>query len=356
MSNYFNLEENYMKKFNVKPVNEAVKIEAQQYIDTLTKPVGSLGKLEQLAIRLAAVTGQLKPELAKPAIIVFAADHGVTKQGVSAFPQEVTIQMVQNMANGGAAINAFAKNIQASFKVVDVGVATEEEMPGAINRKIMHGTNDFSVEQAMTKEQAEQAILVGYEEALKEIQAGADTLIFGEVGIGNTTVSSALFGAMSNLPVAHLAGYGTGISDTQLLHKIEVIERALELHEPSATDALDLLEKIGGLEIAAMAGGMIAAAENQVPVLLDGLISTVAGCLADFLASGVRQYLFATHRSVEPGHNYALNYLNEEPIIDLEFRLGEGTGAAVAYPIFTAAAAMIRNMATFSDAGVSEKS
>lgn len=344
-----------MKKFTIKPLDEVVQQQAKQYIDSLTKPVGSLGKLERLAIRLATVTGELKPELTAPAIIVFAADHGVTEQGISAFPQQVTVQMVQNMAAGGAAINAFAKNIQASFKVVDVGVATTEAMPGAIDRKVMQGTNDFSVGQAMTKEQVEQAILIGYEETLQDIEKGADTLIFGEVGIGNTTTSSALFGAISNLPIAHLVGYGTGISDMQLLHKIEVIERAIELHEPNAADALDLLQKIGGLEIAAMAGGMIAAAENQIPIVLDGLISTVAGCLADFLAPGVRQYLFASHLSVEPGHSYALHFLNLEPIIDLELRLGEGTGAAVAYPIFSAASSMVCNMATFSDAGVSGK-
>ncbi|MBQ0139922.1 MAG: nicotinate-nucleotide--dimethylbenzimidazole phosphoribosyltransferase [Kurthia sp.] len=344
-----------MRTFEIKPVNETVKKKAKSYIDNLTKPIGSLGKLEQLAIDLAAVTGELQPKLQKPAILVFAADHGVTKQAVSAFPQEVTIQMVQNMANGGAAINAFARNIGASFHLVDVGVATEEEISGVMNRKVMLGTNDFSVEKAMTTQQAEQAILVGYEETMRVIEAGADTVIFGEVGIGNTTASSALFGAISNLPIAHIAGYGTGISDLQLLHKIEVIEQALELHQPSATDAMDLLEKIGGLEIAAMAGGMIAAAERHVPVLLDGLISTVAGCLADFLAPGVRQYLFASHRSVEPGHIYALHYLDLEPIIELEFRLGEGTGAAVAYPLFSAASAMMTDMATFSDAGVSGK-
>lgn len=344
-----------MRMFEIKPINEKVKKEAKNYIDCLTKPIGSLGKLEQLAVDLAAVTGQVKPELKQPAILVFAADHGVTKQSISAFPQEVTIQMVQNMANGGAAINAFARNIGASFHLVDVGVATTEDMPGVINRKVMLGTNDFSVEQAMTKEQAVQAVLAGYEETKRVLELGADTLIFGEVGIGNTTTSSALFAAISNLPVAHLVGYGTGITDQQLLHKIEVIEQALERHQPTSTDALDLLMKIGGLEIAAMAGGMVAAAEQQRPILLDGLISTVAGCLADFLAPGVRQYLFASHRSVEPGHTYALNYLNLEPIIEMEFRLGEGTGAAVAYPLFTAAVAMITDMATFSDAGVSEK-
>ena len=345
-----------MENIKIDHLDEQAMVNAQLHIDQLTNPVGSLGKIEELAIQLAGVTRNAKPNLQKPAIIVFAADHGITAEGISAFPQEVTIQMVANMANGGAAINAFANNIGANFKVVDVGVNTDQPMHGAVDRKVMHGTKNYAKGNAMTLKEVEQALQVGYEETKMMIEEGADSICFGEVGIGNTTVSSTLFAAISNLPVTHITGYGTGISDEQLLHKIEVIENALQLHANEPLVGKSLLVHLGGLEIAAMAGGMIAAAQHHTPILLDGLISTVSACIAEQIVSGVKSYLFATHKSVEPGHVYALNYLQLTPLIDLEFRLGEGTGAAIAYPLFSAACHMMNDMATFADAGVSGKS
>ncbi|MBW7650645.1 nicotinate-nucleotide--dimethylbenzimidazole phosphoribosyltransferase [Anoxybacillus sp. ST4] len=331
---------------------EQIGEEVRQYIDQLTKPRGSLGKLEELAIEIAKMTGERFPRVTPPGVLVFAADHGVAKEGVSAYPQEVTAQMVLNFVRGGAAINVFSKQIGAMFAVVDVGVAVDIHEENVINEKVAYGTNNFAYKQAMAKEEAEQAVQAGYRQANAMIDRGIRCLIVGEMGIGNTTTASALLAAMSGRSVAELVGRGTGIHDEMFKHKQRVIERALMLHQPNPSDPIDLLTKIGGFEIAAMAGAMMAAAERRVPILLDGFICTVAALIAERLDERVVHYMIAGHRSQEPGHRIALELLNKEPLLDLRMRLGEGSGAVVAFPIVNMALAML-HMATFSSANVS---
>ena len=331
---------------------EQIGEEVRQYIDQLTKPRGSLGKLEELAIEIAKMTGERFPRVTPPGVIVFAADHGIAKEGVSAYPQEVTAQMVLNFVRGGAAINVFSKQIGATFAVVDVGVALDIHEGRVINEKVAYGTKNFAHEQAMTKEEVERAVQAGYRQASAMIDRGIRCLIVGEMGIGNTTTASALLAAMSGRGVAELVGRGTGIHDEMLKHKQAVIERALMLHQPNPSDPVDLLTKIGGLEIAAMSGAMLAAAEQCVPILLDGFICTVAALVAERFNERVVHYMIAGHESVEPGHRIALQLLNKEPLVRLHMRLGEGSGAAVAFPIVHMAVSML-HMATFSSANVS---
>lgn len=339
--------------YNIPALNKQIGQEVSSYIDQLTKPAGSLGRLEQLAISLGEMTEAHFPVVAPPGVLVFAADHGVTKEGVSAFPQEVTAQMVLNFVNGGAAINVFSEQIGASFAVIDVGVATDIPGEGFVQKKVKYGTNNFCEQEAMTRDEAKQAVTAGYEQAKTMIQQGIRCLIVGEMGIGNTTTASALLAAISNKPVELLVGKGTGIAEETVLHKRNVIERALALHQPDASDPIGLLSKIGGLEIAAMAGAMIAAAEARVPILLDGFICTVAALVAERLHPRVVDYMIAGHRSQEPGHRVALELLGKEPLIDLKMRLGEGSGAAVAFPILQSAVTMLK-MATFASAQVSQ--
>ncbi|GGJ58717.1 nicotinate-nucleotide--dimethylbenzimidazole phosphoribosyltransferase [Anoxybacillus voinovskiensis] len=339
--------------YNIPALNKQIGNEVSSYIDQLTKPAGSLGRLEQLAIALAEMTEAHFPVVTPPGVLVFAADHGVTKEGVSAFPQEVTAQMVLNFVNGGAAINVFSEQIGASFAVIDVGVATDIPGEGFVQKKVKYGTNNFCEQEAMTRDEANQAVTAGYEQAKAMIQQGIRCLIVGEMGIGNTTTASALLAAISNKSVELLVGKGTGIAEETVLHKRTVIERALALHQPDASDPIGLLSKIGGLEIAAMAGAMIAAAEVRVPILLDGFICTVAALVAERLHPRVVDYMIAGHRSQEPGHRVALELLGKEPLIDLKMRLGEGSGAAVAFPILQSAVTMLK-MATFASAQVSQ--
>lgn len=328
---------------------------ASTYMDTLTKPVGSLGRLEELAIQLAEITGEPFPNVTPPGVIVFAADHGVVKEGVSAFPQEVTRQMVANIVQGGAAINVFGRQINASFRIVDVGVATEITEKEVIHKKIRLGTASFFAENAMTREEAEQAVRTGYEEATIFIDSGVKCLIVGEVGIGNTTTTSAVLAAITGVDPATIVGLGTGISSSQHEHKIEVVRKAIQYHQPDSTDAIDILSKVGGLEMAAMAGAMLAAAEKQIPILLDGFICTVAGCLAELISPSVVNYMILAHQSAEPGHQTAITHLDKEPLLQLNMRLGEGTGATVAFPILQSAVNMLKEMATFESAGVAGK-
>ncbi|MED0685863.1 nicotinate-nucleotide--dimethylbenzimidazole phosphoribosyltransferase [Anoxybacillus ayderensis] len=330
---------------------EQIGEEVRNYIDQLTKPRGSLGRLEELAIDIAKMTGERFPSVTPPGVLVFAADHGIAKEGVSAYPQEVTAQMVLNFVRGGAAINVFSKQIGAIFSVVDVGVAIDIHEERVIDEKVAYGTKNFADEQAMTKEEAERAVQAGYRQANAMIDHDIRCLIVGEMGIGNTTTASALLAAISGRNVAELVGKGTGVRDEALKRKRDVIERALVKHKPSASDAIDLLTKIGGFEIAAMAGAMIAAAERRIPILLDGFICTVAALIAERLDERVVHYMIAGHRSQEPGHRIALELLHKEPLLDLRMRLGEGSGAAVAFPIVNMALAML-HMATFSSANV----
>ncbi|WP_438311901.1 nicotinate-nucleotide--dimethylbenzimidazole phosphoribosyltransferase [Sporosarcina sp. FA9] len=344
-----------MIDLHIPSVHKNVGETAANYIETLTKPSGSLGRLEDIAIDLAKMTGNQYPNITPPGIIVFAADHGIVNEGVSAFPQDVTRQMVTNMVNGGAAINVFGRQIGADFRIVDIGVATDVSEKEVIARKIRQGTGNFTVELAMTIEDVEKAVKIGFEEANLFIESGVKCLIIGEVGIGNTTTSSAVLSAITSADPASIVGFGTGISKEQHENKIAVVRRAIALHQPNSKDAIDILSKVGGLEMAAMVGAMIAAAQKQIPILLDGFISTVSACVAKLLAPGVENYMTLSHQSAEPGHIVAINHLQKEPLLNLNMRLGEGTGAAVAYPILLSAVNMIKEMATFESANVAEK-
>ena len=341
---------------DIKPLDETSMQAARARQDTLTKPRGSLGKLEELSIQLAGMKADPLPSVEHKAVIVMAADHGVTAEGVSAYPSEVTAQMVLNFLHGGAAINVLAHQSRARVTVVDIGVARDfEPLPGLLQRKVMCGTRNLAQGPAMTREEAEQALQVGVDVLLEEAEHGLDIVATGDMGIGNTTSSSAIAAVMTGLPVPEVVGRGTGIDDSGLERKIRVIERALAVNPPKADDAIDILHKVGGLEIAGLAGVMIAAAGRRIPVIVDGFISTAAALIAVGLAPRLRDYLISAHQSVEIGHQAMLKHLNLTPLLDLNMRLGEGTGAALAFHLLEASTRILREMATFGEAGVSDK-
>lgn len=340
----------------IKSLDEAAMQSARARQDTLTKPRGSLGRLEELSIQLAGMKADPFPSVERKAVIVMAADHGVAREGVSAYPPEVTAQMVLNFLRGGAAINVLARQAGARVTIVDIGVAVElEPMPGLIRRKVMCGTRSLAQGAAMTPEEAEAALQVGVDVLNEEATRGLDIVATGDMGIGNTTPSSAIVAVLTGLPVAQVVGRGTGIDDQGLEHKIRVIERALAINQPNANDPMDVLHKIGGLEIAGLAGVMIAAASRRIPVVVDGFISSAAAMIAVGIAPTVRNYLIASHQSVEIGHQAMLRYLNLRPLLNLNLRLGEGTGAALAFHLIEASTRILREMATFDEAGVSDK-
>lgn len=336
-----------------------VGVRVRDYIDTLTKPAGSLGRLERLAIELAEMTADPFPIVFPPGVLVFAADHGVAAEGVSAFPQEVTAQMVANFASGGAAINVFSRQIGARLEVIDVGVASSlprHDLPQhgvLVHDKIRRGTANFVERDAMSREEAEQAMAVGRRAVERALGAGCRCLIVGEMGIANTTASSALLAVMTGEPVARVVGRGTGIDDPGLAHKRAVIDAAIGARAPDPRDSLGLLASLGGLEIAAMVGAYLAGAARRTPMLVDGFITSVAALLACRFDPLARDYLIFSHRSQEAGHAVALEALEADPLLDMELRLGEGTGAALAFPLLEAASRMLAEMATFASAGVS---
>lgn len=334
-------------------VDAACAAQAAAHLDTLTKPPGSLGRLEPLAVQLAGIRGESFPRVSPPGVLVFAADHGVAAEGVSAFPQSVTAQMVANFVAGGAAINVFARQIGARLEVIDVGVASVVSGAGVVDEKVRASTANFAVEDAMTRGQAMQAIGVGQRAAVRAVEAGCRCLIVGEMGIANTTASSALLAVLSGRPVAELVGRGTGIDDAGLARKRAVIEAAIAARAPDADDPLGVLASLGGLEIAAMAGAFLEGAARRVPLLVDGFIATVAALLACRLAPELRDYLIFAHRSHEAGHGAALAALEASPLLDLELRLGEGSGAALAFALLEAACRMLSEMASFETAGIS---
>lgn len=340
----------------IAPLDDAAMTAARARQDMLTKPQGSLGRLEALSIQIAGISGQPRPRLAQPAVVVMAGDHGVAIKGVSAFPSEVTPQMVMNFLHGGAGINVLARHIGARVVVVDLGVAAELAVhPDLVARKVAWGTRDFSVEPAMSREQAIQAVEAGIAVANDVIDQGADILATGDMGIGNTTASSAIVAAISGQPVAEITGRGTGLDNSGLARKIAVIEQSLALHRPDPSDGLDVLAKVGGFEIGGLAGVIIGAAARRVPVVVDGFISGAAALIAHTLVPALQPYLIAGHRSVERGHRAIFSRLDLEPILDLNLRLGEGTGAALAISICQAACKILDEMATFGEAGVAEK-
>jgi len=339
----------------IPPLDQKAMEQARLRQQQLTKPPGSMGRLEEIAIQMAGITHEVLPVLQRKAVIIMAADHGVTAEGVSAYPSAVTPQMVLNFLSGGAAINALAQHAGAEVVVVDIGVAEELQHPGLLSCKVAPGTANMAQGPAMTQEQVQKSIAVGREVATALIEQGVDLITTGEMGIGNTTASSAITACLAGVPVALVTGRGTGIDDAQLTHKVAIIEKAIALNKPDATHPLDVLAKVGALEIAGLVGVILAAAEHSVPVVLDGFISGAAALVATRLVPAVRDYLFAGHVSVERGHHIILEQLKLTPILDLGLRLGEGTGAVLATTIIETALRLHRDMATFTEAGVSEK-
>lgn len=340
----------------VKAPDQSIAQKAQAHLDNLTKPRGALGRLEDLARRLCVMRGAAELTQPKCAAAVFAADHGAAAAGMSAFPREVTAQMVLNFLAGGAGINVLARQAGAMVKVVDVGVDHDfPELDGLISAKVARGTANLLVEPAMSREQAVEAIMVGAKVAEDLIGQGHDMLIPGEMGIGNTTASSALASVFTGLPVAQVTGRGTGLDDEGLRRKVNAIQDALALHRPDPNDPLGVLAAVGGLEIAAICGFALMSASRRVPVMVDGLIST-AGCLcAARLCPAAKEYFIAGHLSVESGQGTMLAQMGLKPLLDLNLRLGEGTGAALAVNLVRAAVAIYNEMATFESAGVSDE-
>ncbi len=340
----------------IRPVDQVCWQRAQARLDRLTKPVRSLGRLEELAAFYAAITGEVRPKLPRTAIFTFAADHGVTEEGISAYPRAVTAQMVFNFLRGGAGVNVLASHVGAEVRVVDIGVAHEfGPLPGLISRKVAYGTRNFSREPALTRGEAIQALEVGVTLADEASREGFGLLGTGDMGIGNSTASAAITAAITRQPVAEVTGRGTGIDDTRYARKVTVIEQALERHRPDSRDPLDVLAKIGGLEIAGLAGLILGAAVCRIPVVLDGFIAGAAALIAVGLQPLCREYLIASHLSVECGHQAVVNQLGLKPLLDLDLRLGEGTGACLGIGLVQAGIKILTQMATFDEAGVSEQ-
>lgn len=338
------------------PLDAAAMAAARQRLDRLTKPQGSLGRLEELAVALAGMRGRVGGRLARKAVIVAAGDHGVAAEGVSAYPQAVTAQMVLNFLAGGAAINVLARQTGARVVVADLGVATElPDHPDLVRRKIGPGTRDMAREPAMAPGEAEAAIAAGVAILEAERERGLDLVATGDMGIANTTAASALTAALTGAPVAAVTGRGTGISDDQLRHKVTVIERALATTRPDPADPLDVLAKVGGYEIGGLVGVILGGAARRLPVVIDGFIAGAAALLACELCPAARRYLIAAHTSVEQGHRLILERLELAPLLNLNLRLGEGSGAALAFHLLDDALAILEEMATFDEAGVAER-
>ena len=337
----------------IQPVDEALLAKAQAKLDNKTKPLGSLGRLEEVGRRFAAITGDLAPDTAKKVIFTFAGDHGIVEEGVSLFPKEVTPQMVLNFLRGGAGVNVLARHSGAEVRVVDVGVDHDfEPAPGLIIRKIAKGTRNFAKGSAMTREEAVAAIEVGIALADEAKKEGVAMVGTGEMGIGNTSPSSAIIAAIAGCTVREVTHRGTGIGDEALENKIKVIQAGLDLNRPEPQDPLDVLTKVGGLEIAGIAGLVLGAAANRIPVVVDGFISTAGALIASEMHPAVRDYIFTAHTSVEIGHQMMLERIGVKPLLDLQLRLGEGTGAALAMGLVEAGVKILKEMATFEEAGV----
>ena len=350
-----------MEKMNhiladIKPLNQEVMAEALKRQDDLTKPQGSLGQMESLSIQIAGIKGNPRPRLTHKVIFTLAGDHGVTKEGVSAYPSEVTPQMVYNFLRGGAAINVLARYVGARVVIADLGVASIlERHPDLRDRKVAMGTRNMAKGPAMSKEEAIRSIEAGMGLVEEELSKGMDILGTGDMGIGNTTASSAITAALTGAEVAAVTGRGTGVDDRGWEKKVKVIQKALELNRPNPKDAIDVLSKVGGFEIGGIAGVILAGARYRVPIVLDGFISGAAALIAAALSPHVKPYLIASHQSVEGGHKIILDHLGLKPLLNLGLRLGEGTGAALGISLVEASLKILDQMATFSEAGVSEK-
>jgi nicotinate-nucleotide--dimethylbenzimidazole phosphoribosyltransferase len=329
---------------------------ARAHQDSLTKPQGSLGRLEELSIRLAGITGMDRPRFPRKAVLVLAADHGVAVEGVSAYPQAVTAQMVANFMAGGAAISVLARQVGARVVVGDLGVAVD--LPSGTDvrqKKVGYGTCNMATGPAMSRDEALAAIAAGMDILEAEAVAGLDIVATGDMGIGNTTAASAIVAAVTKRATVEVTGRGTGLTDEGWRHKVAVIEQALLVNEPAPDDPLDVLAKVGGYEIAGLVGVILAACAQRIPVVIDGLISGAAALMATELCAAARDYMIAGHLSVEVGHRVILERLQLTPLLSLSLRLGEGTGAVLALPLIDAAVAILDEMATFAEAGVSNK-
>ncbi len=340
----------------IKPVNRELMQQAQVRLDAKTKPPGALGRLEEFARRMVAISGTGSPDTSKKVIYTFAGDHGVTDEGVALYPKAVTTQMVYNFLAGGAGVNVLARHVGAEVRVVDVGVDNDfGNLTGVIHRKVARGTRNFAKGPAMTREEMLAAITVGIDLAEQCRVEGIALVGTGEMGIGNTTPSSAIIAAISGKAVRDVTHRGTGIDDDALALKIRVIEQGLAINRPDPTNPLDVLAKVGGLEIAAIAGLVLGCAANGIPVVIDGFISTAGALIASELHPNVADYIFAAHRSMEIGHSFMLERIGVEPILDLNLRLGEGTGAALAMSLIEAGVKTLNEMATREQAGVTHE-
>jgi len=343
----------------IEPADAAWRSKARERIDDLTMPKGALGRLLELAEDLAAMTRTLRPPVDRKAILTMAGDHGVVAEGVSLYPQEVTAQMVCNFVAGGAGINVLARLAGAKVLAVDMGVAADlselAETEDILDKKVRPGTDNIARGPAMTREEAMRAIEGGIEAVHHVAQKGLDVLGTGDMGIGNTTPSSAIVAAITRRPVREVTGRGTGLDDDALNHKVRVIERAIDMNRPDPDDPLDVLAKVGGFEIGGLAGAVLGAAAQRIPVIIDGLISSAGALIATELAPQAKGYVIASHQSVEIGHRAIHEHMGVRPYLDLELRLGEGTGAALAMYLVDAAVKILTEMATFSEAGVSRE-
>lgn len=327
---------------------------AQECIDNKTKPPGSLGDLEVLAVQLSLIKQSVKPVVDPFRILVFAADHGIANEGVSAFPREVTAQMMHNFASGGAAVCVLSATSGAQLEVVDVGVAADLSMlPNVVPNKIAEGTMSFANGPAMTISQCEQAMTVGAMRIRQAVDDGVECIGLGEMGIGNTTSASVLLGVLINASAEEVTGRGTGVDDARLKHKRKIVSDALQSCRQLSNEPGDLLAAVGGFEIAAIVGAMVEAGKHPLPILVDGFIVTVAALLACRMDENLRERMVFAHASAESGHQLALQALSAKPLLQLDMRLGEGSATAIAFPLLRSAAAIMRDMASFADAGVS---
>ncbi|NYE56359.1 nicotinate-nucleotide--dimethylbenzimidazole phosphoribosyltransferase [Carboxydothermus ferrireducens] len=326
---------------------------AKRHLDSLIKPPGSLGVLEEMAVKLAGITGELAPNLSRKTVVVMAGDHGITEHGVSVAPVEVTAQMTRCFLEGIAGINVLSRHTGVEVKVVDMGVRAELNLPGLIVKKVRSGTSDFTQGPAMTREEALQAIMAGVEVARDLIAQGSKVLITGDMGIGNTTPSAAILAVLMDIPVEQAVGRGTGIKAEILQKKIEVIKKGLRINQPDKNDAVDVLAKVGGFEIGGLAGLILGAAARRVPVVIDGFISSAAAMLAVSLNSKTKNFLFPSHLSDEPGHKLMMEYLGLTPYLHLKMRLGEGTGGVFGAFFLEAATKVMREMGSFASSEVS---
>ncbi|MEI6218793.1 MAG: nicotinate-nucleotide--dimethylbenzimidazole phosphoribosyltransferase [bacterium] len=340
----------------VVPANRMIESEIRAHLDDLTKPRGSLGRMEEFALRYCLATGTYKPRLGKKRIVCFAGDHGVAAEGVSAYPKEVTPQMVMNMLAGGAAVSVLSRHAGIELVVVDAGVDDPlEHAQGLWRRKVGCGTGNIAREPAMTAQDASRAIMIGVELADAAKDHGVTLIGTGDMGIANTTPSSALFAAYLGCPVAEVTGRGTGIDDHALVHKVDVIKRALEANRKLLSDPFQTLAALGGFEIAGICGLVLGAAANRIPVVVDGFISSAGALAAIMMNRAVLDYMFFSHLSDEKGHRFLMEQFGIKPVLDLQMRLGEGTGAALAMPLIEASVKVYNEMATFSSAGVSDR-